>query len=205
LLLNTGYSALNTLSRLDQVEAVRDQWQRPAEVVQALEIKPADVVADVGCGSGYFALKLSPAAGKDGRVLAEDIRRLPLSFLWFRAILKHDANISVIHGEPTDPHLPSQQVNEILIANTYHELADSQAILRDVRQALVSGGRLVVLDRSPRASHDGAPALAEHEIPAEQVENDLRRAQFQILGVENEFIQRDPDDESWWLIVARKP
>ena len=131
------------------MEAERDQWQRPAEVLQALDIKPGDVVVDLGCGSGYFALKLSSPVGKGGRVLAEDIRRLPLAFLWFRTILKNERNITVVHGDATDPHLPPRQVNEVLIANTYHELTDSQAILAHVRQSLVSGGRLVVVDRAP--------------------------------------------------------
>ncbi len=98
-LLNTGYSALNTISRLDVVEAQRDQWQRPTEILQALAIKPGDTVAEIGCGSGYFSLKLSAAVGKGGRVYAEDIRRLPLVFLWFRTILKNDPNIRVVHGE----------------------------------------------------------------------------------------------------------
>jgi predicted methyltransferase len=127
--LNTGFSSLNTISRLDIVEAQRDLWQRPAEVVQALAIKPSDVVVDLGCGSGYFALKLSAPAGKSGRVFAEDIRRLPLVFLWFRTISKNRRNITVVHGDPTDPHLPPQRVNEVLSANTYHELTDSHAIL----------------------------------------------------------------------------
>jgi ubiquinone/menaquinone biosynthesis C-methylase UbiE len=204
-LLNTGYSALNTISRLDEVEAERDQWQRPAEVVQALRIQPGDVVVDLGCGSGYFALKLSLPVGKTGGVLAEDIRRLPLAFLWFRTILKNERNITVLHGGPSDPHLPLQRVNEVLIANTYHELTDSQAILEHVRQSLVSGGRLVVVDRAPNPADSGATRLAEHEISAEQVENELRQAKFEIVTRQNDFIEKDPDNESWWLIVARKP
>jgi predicted methyltransferase len=204
-LFNTGYSALNTISRLDQVEAERDRWQRPTEVLHALDIKPGDVVVDLGCGSGYFALRLSPQAGKDGRVLAEDIRRLPLVFLWFRTILKSERNITVVHGELTDPHLPAQRVNEVLIANTYHELTDSQAILAHVRESLISSGRLVVVDRAPNQADVGASRLAEHEISAEQVENELRRAQFEIVTLQNNFIDKDPDNESWWLIVARKP
>jgi ubiquinone/menaquinone biosynthesis C-methylase UbiE len=204
-LLNTGYSALNTISRLDQVEAERDQWQRPSEVLHALDIKPGDLVVDLGCGSGYFALRLSPQAGKDGRVLAEDIRRLPLVFLWFRTILKNQRNITVIHGDVTDPQLPPGRVNEVLIANTYHELTDSQAILRHVRESLISSGRLVVVDRTPKPSDIRAAPLAEHEISAEQVEKELRRAQFEIVTLENNFIDKDPDNESWWLIVARKP
>ena len=203
-LLNTGYSALNTISRLDQVETERDRWQRPGEVLRALDIKPGDLVVDLGCGSGYFALRLSPQAGKGGRILAEDIRRLPLVFLWFRTILKNDRNITVIHGDVTDPHLPVQRVNEVLIANTYHELTDSQAILRHVRESLISSGRLVVVDRAPNPA-DTAASLAEHEISAEQVEDELRRAHFEIVTLQNNFIDKDPDSESWWLIVARKP
>lgn len=205
LLLNTGYSALNTISRLDQVEAERDQWQRPVEVLHALDIRPGDVVVDLGCGSGYFALRLSPLAGKDGRVLAEDIRRLPLVFLWFRTILKSERNVTVIHGDVTDPHLPLGRVNEVLIANTYHELADSQAIVAHLRESLMPGGRLVVVDRAPKPSDIGASPLAEHEISAGQVEKELRRAQFEIVTLQDNFIDKDPDNESWWLIVARKP
>ena len=81
LIFNVGYSVLNTLSRLDVVEAERDQWQRPSDVVLALDLKSGDVVVDLGCGSGYFTLKLSPPIGSSGRVIAEDIRRLPLVFL----------------------------------------------------------------------------------------------------------------------------
>jgi ubiquinone/menaquinone biosynthesis C-methylase UbiE len=205
LLLNTGYSALNTLSRLDVVEAERDQWQRPAAVIQALGIRPGDVALDLGCGSGYFALKLSSPVGKAGRVLAEDIRRLPLTFLWFRTILKNERNVTVVRGGATDPHLSRRQVNEVLIANTYHELADSQVILAQVRQSLVSDGRLVVLDRSPNPADIGATRLAEHEISAGQVESELRQAQFEIVARQDDFIEKDPDNESWWLIVARKP
>ena len=84
--LNTAYAALNTISRLNAVEAERDRWQRPWDVVRALDLRPGNVVVDLGCGAGYFALKLSVPIGDRGRVVAEDVRRLPLVFLWFRTI-----------------------------------------------------------------------------------------------------------------------
>ena len=204
-LLNAGYSALNTISRLDVVEAERDRWQRPTEIIQALAIKPGDTVAEIGCGSGYFSLKLSSAVGKAGRVYAEDIRRLPLVFLWFRTILKNDPNIRVVHGEEGDPHLRAQPVNEVLIANTYHELTDPQAILAYLRQALISGGRLVVVDRAPNSRRRDEDPLAEHEISAERAASELRAAKFEITDREDDFIGRDAENESWWLIVARRP
>lgn len=201
---NVGYSALNTLSRLDVVEAERDQWQRPAEVIKALELRSGDVVADIGCGSGYFAVRLSPVVGTNGRVFAEDIRRLPLTFLWIRTVQKGDHNVDVMYGDPDDPHLPLGRVNAVLIANTYHEFAQPQPVLKHVFESLVSGGRLVVLDRAPNQADVGVSGLAEHEISAARVEGDLQKAGFNVVSLQDRFIERDPDGESWWIIVARK-
>lgn len=199
---DTAYQALNTLSRLNTVEAERDQWQRPSDVIRELDLKPGSEVVDLGCGSGYFTLKLSPDVGGKGKVLAEDIRRLPLVFLWVRAFQRSEHNVNVLHGEPNDPHLPAHSVNAVLISNTYHEFTNAPAILAHVSQALVPGGRLVVLDREPRPV---GPPAEEHEISAQQVESDLTHAGFEIIGRQDRFIDKDPYGESWWLISARLP
>jgi predicted methyltransferase len=201
---NIGYSALNTLSRLDIVEAERDQWQRPRDILQALDLKAGNTVVDLGCGSGYFTLKLSPPVGAQGRVIAEDIRRLPLAFLWLRTVLKY-RNVAIEHGEPADPHLP-KEVNNVLILNTYHEFADAQSILSHVREALVSGGRLVVADRAPDPAKAGTE-MGEHEISADQVQSQLQQNGFVVSSRQDHFIEsdQDPDHESWWLVVASKP
>lgn len=204
---DTAYQGLNTLSRLNAVEAERDQWQRPSNVIQELSLKPGNVVVDLGCGSGYFTLKLSPAVGGSGKVLAEDIRWLPLTFLWFRAFQRSQHNVSIVHGEPGDPHLPAQSVNAVLIVNTYHEFTDSHAILVHVVQSLVSNGIVVVADREPQQVDAGSAGKApeRHEIAAAQVENELTRAGLEIISRQNDFIPKDPYGESWWLITARKP
>jgi len=202
--LNVGYSAIETFSRLNAVEAERDHWQRPSDVIQALDLKPGNVVADIGCGSGYFTLKLSKPVGDTGRVVAEDIRRLPLVFLWFRAASRREHNVKVLLGDPTDPHLPTD-VNAVLISNTYHEFTDSHSILVHVYQSLVPAGRLVVVDREPKPGSGDISATAEHEISAEQVEDELHQANFEIVSRDDRFIQHDSYGENWWLIVARKP
>src|ERR1035441_933245 len=76
--LSTVYQAGQTLDSLGVVEHDRDHWQRPSDVLRAPELREGSVVADIGCGAGYFALKLSPPVGKSGEVLAADIQRLPL-------------------------------------------------------------------------------------------------------------------------------
>jgi predicted methyltransferase len=192
---------------LNVVEAERDQWQRPSDVIQALDLKPRDVVVDLGCGSGYFTLKLSAPVGQSGRVLAEDIRRLPLVFLWIRTFQRRQHNVSIMLGEPDDPHLPMQGVNAVLIANTYHEFTDAQPILAHVFRSLVSGGRLVVVDRQPHPAEQGSGNTAgeHHEVSPDQVEKELRQAGFEIVGRKDRFIENDPSNENWWLITARKP
>ena len=202
--LNAGYSALQTISRLNVVEAERDRWQRSPDIIEALDLKPGNVVVDLGCGSGYFTLKLSSPVGRSGRVVAEDIRRLPLMVLWVRAAQRGEHNVRIVVGEPTDPHLPTH-VNAVLILNTYHEFTDSHSILVHVGQSLIPTGRLVVVDREPKLASSAVSETAEHEISAERVENELRQANFAIVSRQDHFIEHDSYGENWWLIVARKP
>ena len=202
--LNAAYSALQAISRLNAVEAERDQWKRPPDIIEALDLKPGNVVVDLGCGSGYFTLKLSSPVGRSGRVVAEDIRRLPLMFLWVRAAQRGEHNVRIVVGEPTDPHLPTH-VNAVLILNTYHEFTDSHSILVHVGQSLIPTGRLVVVDREPKLASSAVSETAEHEISAERVENELRQANFAIVSRQDHFIEHDSYGENWWLIVARKP
>jgi hypothetical protein len=72
---------------------------------------------------------------------------------------------------------------------------------------LVSGGRLVVVDREPRPVEKGTTGTAadHHEVSSEQVESELRHAGFEIVGRQDRFIQNDPLSENWWIITARKP
>ena len=84
-LLNVIGQGLNTLDRLTLVERERDTWQRAPAIVGLLNLHDGGRVVDLGCGAGYFALKLSAAVGARGNVQAVDILRLPLTFLWIRS------------------------------------------------------------------------------------------------------------------------
>jgi predicted methyltransferase len=205
-LLSTISQSIQTLTRLDVIERERDEWQRPWDVLHAMDLRNGSTAVDLGCGSGYFALKLSPIVGARGRVFAVDIRRLPLLFVWSRALLRGDHNISIIHALPDDPRLPVGTVDAVLIAITYHELTDPKSILGHVFNSLRPGGRLVVLDRAPQSGR-GEPRDTEtkhHEMPLDMAENEIFRSGFEIIRQQDHFIDRRAD-ETWWLIIARKP
>ena len=192
------YSAIDTLRQLDVVESERDQWQRPADILQALNLRPGNVVVDLGSGAGYFALKLSPTVGKEGQVLAVDIRKLSLSFLWIRALLSRKRNIRVVLSDEDNPRLPSGAVDAVLIANTFHELRNPKMMLDHVSRSLRPGGRLVIVDRGPRQNGSNV-----HEVDRRLVEAELQQTGFEIVNSQDHFINQ-PGDDLWWLTVARK-
>lgn len=195
------YAALDTLQRLDVIEAERDTWQRPRDVITALELHPGNVVVDLGSGAGYFALKLAPVVGNSGRVLAVDLRKLSLAFLWIRAASRRFGNLHVIVGDENDPRLPPGAIDAVLVVNTYHELSSPDAILERLYRALGPGGRLVIADRA--ADTDAAASRQEHASSLAQAEERVRSHGFEIVRTDNQFIDR-PGDEVWWLLVARK-
>ncbi|MEO8097922.1 MAG: class I SAM-dependent methyltransferase [Acidobacteriota bacterium] len=198
--LAVGSQAVATLQRLTFVEAERDTWQRPDDVIRALDLHPGSSVVDLGCGAGYFSLKLSRSVGDRGKVISVDIRRLPLVFLQVRATLQRRWNIRTQKTDPS-PELPAAQ-DAVLIANTYHELTDRAMVLDQVHRALRPGGRLVILDREvgAPASHSGE---SSHEVPLATVEADLRAHGFKVVKREVPFVDR-PQNEPWWLIVASR-
>jgi predicted methyltransferase len=200
LALNTLYSFASTLTRLDTVESERDRWQRPWDTLRALNLRPGNTVVDLGSGAGYFALKLSPAVGQRGQVLAVDLRRLSLFFLWTRSRLRGQHNVHVIVGEEDDPRLPTGTVDAVLICNTYHEFSNPELILNRVFRSLRPGGRLVVVDRAARANE----AQHAHEAPLVVVEGELRNQGFEIVSHDDSFIDR-PGDDLWWLVIGGKP
>ena len=209
-----GYQGSYTLRVLDVVEHDRDHWQRPAEIIELLELKKGSAVADIGSGAGYFTLKIAPIVGEHGSVFAVDILKEPLAFLWIRALLHHQSNVHIIHGEQDNPHLPQGQIDAVLIANTYHELMHPRAVLNHVFHSLRRGGRIVIVDRGPPPSDQQSGEIEErhHEVPSSAVESDLRETGFDLISVRDRFIDLPavdppgdrPDNHAWWVIVACK-
>jgi len=206
LLLVSLYRGIATLNALKQIESDRDGWQRPGDVIEALALKDGNVVVDLGSGAGYFALKLSHVVGKHGGVVAVDILEEPLLFLSVRAFLQNQGNIHTVHSQPDNPRLQTGSADSVLIANTYHEFTQPKLILDHVFQSLKRGGRLVILDHELRSAGTEFREIGtqHHEIPADLVEAEIRRAGFEIISRQDRFIDQPSDEHVWWLIIAQR-
>lgn len=155
-------------------DPARDAWQRPDEVLRALELEPTMVVADVGAGTGYFAVRLAQAVPQ-GEVLATDLEPDMIRFLHARAEREQLPNLRAVQATVTDLGLPSRSVDRILIVNVWHHIAEREAYARDLALALRTGGKLLIVDFSPDAKR-GPPASLR--VAPEEVVATLERSGF---------------------------
>ena len=130
-------------------ESGRDDWQKPDEIVTALEIQPGTTVADLGAGSGYFTGRLAAAVGPQGRVYAVDVDEKMNERLRRRLAEEGVANAEVVLGRYDDPLLPDGKIDLIFSSNTYHHIEDRPVYFANLQADLAPGGRIAILD------HDG--------------------------------------------------
>ncbi len=144
-------------------------WLPPNEVLEALSLRPGMNVADIGAGTGYFALPIALAILPGGKVFAVDLQPEMLDLL--RAKLTGHAapqNIILGEGSAAETHLARGTADLVLIANVWHELDDHAATLREAQRILAPGGQLAILDWRTDVTPPPGPPL-HHRIAAEDV------------------------------------
>jgi ubiquinone/menaquinone biosynthesis C-methylase UbiE len=112
--------------------------------VRALGLPPTAHVAEIGAGTGYFAVRLARAVPR-GRAWGIDLEPNMLTYLKARAEREGLTNLSVSQASAGDPRLP-EPVDLLLVANTYHHLEARPAYFARAAAGLAPGGRLVVID-----------------------------------------------------------
>jgi ubiquinone/menaquinone biosynthesis C-methylase UbiE len=155
---------------LDRAE--REQEERPEEVINALELRGGEVVADLGAGSGYFTFRISPKVGKTGKVLAVEIQDEMIETLRRRMAAQKIANVEVVKGAENDPHLPANGVDLVLMVDVYHELAYPFEVMTAIRKALKPGGRMVFVEY--RKEDPKVPIKELHKMSVEQLEKEMQ-------------------------------
>jgi predicted methyltransferase len=162
----------------------RDRWQKPAALVAALRLRPGDVVADVGAGSGYLLRHLSRAVGPRGTVYAEEIQKEYLPELRSRA--RQLGNVRVVLGTPTDPKLPAGAIDCFVLLTVYHEVRQPVELLRVLRRAARPDAQLAIVDFDG-ARKGNPPAPDNHQVPEQDVIDEARRAGW-VLDRRHEFL-----------------
>jgi ubiquinone/menaquinone biosynthesis C-methylase UbiE len=153
----------------------RDAWQKPHEVIQALALKPDAVIADIGAGTGYFAVRVANMV-PNGRVYGVDIEPDMVKYLAERAKREKRKNIVAITGAPDDPRLP-EKADLILLVDVFHHIESRSRYFRRLSGYLRPGGRIAIIDFR-LDSPEGPPKAAR--IAPERVIAELKAAGYAV-------------------------
>ena len=148
-------------------EKERDAAGEPRQLVRLLGVKRGMTVADIGAGSGYYAVRLAPIVGPKGRIIAEDVVPEYLHNLRNRVRVLGLQNVTISLGEPHDPRLPAGSLDIAILVHMYHEIAQPYALLYNLVPALKPGARVGIVDAvGPTVNHGTPPSLLRCELAA---------------------------------------
>ena len=163
-----GHEAAGWLERPE-----REQEERPSKVLAALKVRPGDVVADIGAGSGYYTFRLADLVGPRGKVLAVDIQPEMLALIRQRMKEKKVTHVEPVLGTLTDPKLPEAGVDLILLVDVYHEFSHPYEMTEVMVRALKPGGRLVFVEFRAEDRDPEIPIKRVHKMTAAQVRKEM--------------------------------
>ena len=148
-------------------EKERDGAGEARQLVRLLGIKSGMTVADIGAGSGYYVVRLSPIVGTHGRIMAQDVVLEYLRGLRRRVRDLGLQNVVISLGEPHDPRLPANSLDIAILVHMYHEITQPYGLLYNLVPALKPGARVGIVDADgPTSEHGTPPDLLRCELAA---------------------------------------
>ena len=192
---NTALSSTQEMHRLQQdskayiarlEDPMRDAYQKPPEVVKALNLAEGEVIADIGAGSGYFTFRLAQAVGEKGRVYAVDVSPDMIVHLNRRIRDLNVRNVVTILGAPDDPLLADASVNRFFICDTWHHINGHAKYLALLKRMLRPGGQVIMVDFKKAKTQVGPPM--ELRIDRDDLVREMEANGFQ-LAAEHTFLE----------------
>lgn len=154
---------------LDRENRAREE--QPEKAMAQLNLKPGMMVGDVGAGTGFYTIRMAKAILPGGKVFAVDIQSGMLEKLTANATANHLTNVVPVLGTESDPRLPSDKLDLVLLVDVYHEFSRPQRMLDRIRDSLKPSGELVLLEF--REEDPSVPIRPEHKMSVAEVKAEV--------------------------------
>jgi len=173
----------------------REREEAPSNAIALMDLKPDDVVADIGAGTGYFAFRIAKLVPR-GKVYAEDIEQAMIDDL--KATIRKDGikNVQPVLGTDEDPKLPENGVDVVLMVDAYHEFDHPREMMAAIVKSLKPGGR--VIDLEYRGEDPDVPIKPHHKMTQAQAKKEM-------AAVGLEHVKTIEDLPQQHFMVFRKP
>ena len=150
--------------------------EEPDRMLAAIDIKKGSVVADVGAGVGYHVWRLAEIVGPTGKVIAEDIQEGMIQLLRRNIEDRKLRNVDIVLGTPTDPKLPLNSLDLVLMVDVYHEFSEPVTMMKHIHNALKPDGRVVLVEF--RKEDPSVPIQPLHKMSTQEVRSELEPLGF---------------------------
>ncbi|MDB9513338.1 class I SAM-dependent methyltransferase [Kamptonema animale CS-326] len=148
----------------------RGMEEKPGRLVKALELKPTDIIADIGAGTGYFSFRMASLV-PEGKVLATDIQPEMIDIIEDLKKERNITNIETILTTVADPKLPEESVDLALMVDAYHEFEYPREMMLGIVKGLKLGGRAVLVEY--RGENPLVMIKGLHKMTQRQVEKEM--------------------------------
>jgi predicted methyltransferase len=157
----------------------RAVWQKPAEIMDALQIAEGSAVADIGPGAGWFTMRLAERVGPNGIVYARDVQREMVEAVRRRVSRAGFNNVLPAQSDYDDPKLPARSLDAVSLVDVYQEIENPVVYLRNVAAALKPNGRIGIVNYKP--GRGGPGPETQRRIEASVAEAEARRAGLHVI------------------------
>ncbi len=159
----------------------RAQWNNPDQILQYLNLGQSTVMADIGCGPGWFTVEAAKKIQPGGVVYGVDVSAEMLAKLKERAGAAGLANVQPVLAEENDEYpIPTESVDVVLIANVYHEVDSATNFLGEIKRILRPASTCLVVDWRREETPFGPPL--EHRVDQQDVTEELVASGFILAG-----------------------
>jgi ubiquinone/menaquinone biosynthesis C-methylase UbiE len=152
----------------------RDAYQRPDQVMDALQIGEGSVVADIGAGGGWFTVRLARQVGPNGKVYAEDVQHQMIGAIDRRLEREGLTNVETVLGNQIDARLPPASLDAVLVVDAYGELQQPVMLLKNLARSLKPEGLIGIVNYKKDGGGPG-PDM-EYRVDPEKVLADAKAA-----------------------------
>ncbi len=162
------------------VRESREREEEPARLLDALGLERGQTICDLGCGNGFYSLRLAERVAPKGMVYAIDIQPEMLELLAERARARQVTNVKPVLGEGANPKLPEGRIDLMLLVDVYHEIAEPKPMLGAIRRSLAPRGRAALVEF--RAEDPRVPIKPLHKMTQSQCVKEFTANGFKLVG-----------------------